>query len=233
MNLPTQCSKKVNGCFCDNVYVKNTVYTDRIEPKTAGGTVTINGLDTDCIACSNTNVHVGREAGGASIATAAFNSLVGSRAGEDITSGGFNTTLGYQTGQNLTTGASNIFVGHRAGERFTTGESNIIIGTMAGSFPVDPSVSGNVLIGNGVGQTTSTSNELMIDNADISTPLIHGDFSADTLTINGETTLGQGGSTPVHRLNTDTAGTSTEAGVTYLRININGTIKRMALFDDA
>jgi hypothetical protein len=45
--------------------------------------------------------------------------------------------------------------------------------------------SGNVFIGNRAGYNETGSNKLYIDNTNTSTPLIAGDFAANTVTING------------------------------------------------
>lgn len=47
-------------------------------------------------------------------------------------------------------------------------------------------ISGVVFIGSGVGRESTVSNRLMIHNSQTETPLLDGDFSGETLTINGD-----------------------------------------------
>lgn len=247
--LPTQCQKKVNGCFCDNVYVKNTVYTDLIQPRTSGGKVSIPALDLaglECLNLTTSTTNVGCGAGGSlgtnmtSVGTNALrdatgnaNVAVGNAAGISITIGSGNTLVGSNVSGALTTGISNVIIGQLAGNTIETGSSNTIIGQGAGSA-VDAGLIGCVLLGRAVGQTNITNNRLMIDNSSTNEPLIDGDFTGNTLQINGQVTLGTDSTTPVHKLNTDTANTSTEANVEYIRIEINGLgVRRIPTFDDA
>lgn len=234
MSLCPNTNKK-NGCFCSNLYVSNTVFTDSIKPRTPNGTVNIDGLnvEVDCIQCTDVNTFVGDNVGNNTLTTSSFNTFVGGSSGRSLVDGNRNTTLGFNTGRDLTTASSNVFIGHRAGEKITTGTSNVIIGSQAGFTPRDTTVSGNVLIGASVGDVNLDANDqLMIDNTSTFNPLIHGDFAADTLTINGTTTIGQSDTKNVHSLNSAIAATATETGKGYIRINLNDTIVRIPYFDD-
>lgn len=92
--------------------------------------------------------------------------------------------------------SQNVVIGHNAYGGPTTyvdaGDNNVIIGYAAGSS-LGPSVggssvrpiSGNVLIGNEVGQDQAISNRLYIHNSNTTTPLIYGEFDNDLLRVNG------------------------------------------------
>ena len=96
-----------------------------------------------------------------------LNTAIGQGAGADLT-GHRNTMLGYKTGYTSTSANSNVAIGYEAGYKNTTGDSNVFIGNKAG-----PS------------STNTDSNKLYINN-DEGTPLIGGDFSADTVDIDGD-----------------------------------------------
>ncbi len=130
--------------------------------------------------------------------TGEYNTFVGYAAGEnsDYTSnsthigyyagynatGYGNTTLGWGAGRN-STGDYNVMLGNTAGNQTTSGSQNVYIGTSAGSTNLTGV--GNVFIGYNAGQNETGSNKLYIDNSNTTTPLIHGDFSTDIMTVNG------------------------------------------------
>lgn len=115
------------------------------------------------------------------------------------TTGNHNLGIGYEalysnstSGRNIaigtaalhnTTGANNVAVGVEAGGLNIAGANNTIIGDQALYGPTG--LSGTVVIGYNVGQNASRSNELWIDNSGTFSPLLHGDFSNDSLKING------------------------------------------------
>jgi hypothetical protein len=84
--------------------------------------------------------------------------------------GAKNVTVGNSTAVDITTGSNNVVLGHEAGTDLTSGAGNVLIGYQAG-FTL-----------------TTQSNQLYIDNSSTATPLIQGDFNANTLTFNGATT---------------------------------------------
>lgn len=103
--------------------------------------------------------------------TGNYNVVIGRYAGRGVTANSYsnNVFMGYQAAYSVTTGGYNVIVGQQAAEDLTAGARNIVIGYMAGEGWLD------------------TENDLLvIDNTDTATPLIYGDFNADTLTINGE-----------------------------------------------
>jgi hypothetical protein len=128
------------------------------------------------------NIYIGEKAGYSST-TASFNTYIGQNAGYSTTTGFANLFIGNSTGADNTTGQQNIYLGASAFQQNSTGSNNTIIGVFAGLNNITGS--GNVFIGHSVGFNETGSNKLYIDNSNTSTPLIHGDFSTNALTING------------------------------------------------
>lgn len=156
------------------------------------------------------NTTIGENAG-RDITIGDENIVVGGRAAEKLTEGSSNTYLGYLTGYYNKEGNSNVYIGKGAGygantkynsqnvivgtgagNQIETGNSNVIVGYRAAEDLT--SGASNVAIGHqaGEGWLVAQSNQLIIENTDSTTPLIHGDFSLDTLTINGELTVTDG-----------------------------------------
>ena len=97
------------------------------------------------------------------------NTAVGMAAMDAITSGDDNTVLGYNAATVLSDGSQNVVVGSGAGALLASGSGNVMIGYQAGA-------------------NETGSNKLYIDNSSSATPLVQGDFNANTLTFNGATT---------------------------------------------
>ena len=297
MTTIPQCQKKATGCFCDNVYVKNTLYTDLIQPKTAGGTVSIPSLvipSIDCLTLNANQTIVGCGADGSggtgntavgvnalSVATGNNNTSVGNSSGGSLTTGDNNTAVGNSSGSSLTTGSNNVLNGFEAGLNLTTGGGNTLIGSLSGNalttseantavgistltiatgdgntalgaiagfslttgefntllgYGAGSGMSGNlngcVLIGNRAGVNNTVADRLMIDNTNTDEPLIDGNFAGDTLQINGTVTLGTDSTTPIHVLNVSEVPLTLENDAGYIRLNVNGTVKRIKLYDD-
>lgn len=112
-----------------------------------------------------------------------FNVALGQVAGADITSGGHNFLLGRSAGRKITTSSYNVAISSSALATCVTGANNIAIGYEAGYTTKG---SNNVYIGYQAGREHDGSDELFIDNTNTATPLIHGDFSANVVTINGQ-----------------------------------------------
>jgi hypothetical protein len=137
------------------------------------------GLTTDQSACL-----FGRGAG-ASITSS--NDIFGALALDGLSSGQNNSAFGNSAGGAMTSGDYNCLFGFEAGTNKTSGSNNVIIGTFAG---LNNSTGGsNVFIGYNAGRNEAGSNKLYIENSDSASPLIGGDFSANTVDINGEMDL--------------------------------------------
>ncbi len=124
-------------------------------------------ISADTSGTGNKSVAVGALAGKSLGNIAFFNTMFGYGAGEDVLSGTFNTLIGGAAGNKLTTGDNHLLLGASAGENLTTETGNVFIGFQVGQ------------------NATAISNKLWIDNTNTATPLIQGDFSANTLKING------------------------------------------------
>ena len=139
--------------------------------------------------CTNTdNCGSDSGAGGGAvfpdITSGDFNTAYGYHAvGMDLTEGNANTVVGYESGKLIHTGDYNTAIGSDSLIALTSGSQNTAIGYKSGSTNVDGS--GNIFIGYEAGPTSgSVSNKLFISNGADDTPLIHGNFSNNTVTVN-------------------------------------------------
>jgi len=119
--------------------------------------------------------------------TASYNTALGWHALHNSTTGNNNTAVGAYAIFYNTTGYNNTALGYYTLNNNTTGNTNTALGTRAGNNNV--SGSNNVFLGYKAGYNEIGSDKLYIDNSDITTPLIYGDFAADALTINGTLTV--------------------------------------------
>jgi microcompartment protein CcmK/EutM/uncharacterized protein YggL (DUF469 family) len=110
--------------------------------------------------------------------------------------GQYNVMFGHSTGMANTSGSNNTYLGYEAGYSNANGSDNTIIGYYAGG--ASTTGSGNVFIGKYACTGDNGSNKLCIANSITTTPLIYGDFSSNTLTVNGS--LGIGTKTPARQL---------------------------------
>lgn len=156
---------------------------------------------------------IGRRAG-YSNTTGNYNSFIGANAGYRNTTGTFNSFLGVNTGYDNTIGTYNTFIGQAAGRLNTSGNGNTFIGFNAGYDVKTSSYNtmigyragynavggGNVFLGRNAGYNESGNDKLYIDNSSTANPLIKGDFTANTLTFNGDVGVGEaiptGGAVP-------------------------------------
>lgn len=129
------------------------------------------------------NTFIGNLSGNSNT-TGSLNVYLGYNTGASATTGIWNTSLGAISGYSLTTGDSNVFVGSYSGYMNDEGNRNVYIGTQAGHE--NQTGNGNVFIGFECLYNSTGSDILAIENSSSATPLIHGDFSADTLRINGD-----------------------------------------------
>ena len=97
--------------------------------------------------------------------------------------GSGNTAVGASALLNTNTGSSNTAVGNQTLNNNKTGQNNVAIGDASGNSNI--SGSGNVFLGHQAGYSEVDSDKLYIDNSNTATPLIYGDFSTDTVQING------------------------------------------------
>ncbi len=130
----------------------------------------------------NSNILIGYYSGN-STTSGSYNSFLGNHAGYKNTTGNYNVFLGSASGYENTNGDQNTFLGSRSGYRNTTGSYNVAIGQEAGYS--NHTGQKNVFLGSYAGYNETGSNKLYIDNSSTTNPLIYGDFSSDTLTVNG------------------------------------------------
>lgn len=137
---------------------------------------------------SPSNISIGDSNTGASLtSTSTANVFIGSNAGASVGGYSNNTLIGHSAGR-YNYGQYNTFLGSSTGilNGGGGGHNNVYIGYQAGYSGVG---TGNVMIGYTAGQNTPGSNQLVIANSNISTPLIGGDFSVKTLTFAGNVTI--------------------------------------------
>ena len=101
------------------------------------------------------------------------------------TYGKWNTANGYYAFKSNTTGNNNVGLGCFADYNNETGSKNTIIGFEAGKGTSTHSKSGNVFLGYQAGYHETSDNKLYINNDSSSSPLVWGDFAADSIIING------------------------------------------------
>ena len=154
---------------------------------TGSGQLAIGYFAGSLIGTGVGNIMIGQQAGRYADTTSSNNTFVGYDAGLGVntqTTCSGNTALGRLALTAITTGGDNIAVGYNAGNGVTTGSNNILIGDGAGDKVTTSS--NTICIGTAAGPTTTQANQLFIDIVESNTPLIHGDFSTDVVTINGD-----------------------------------------------
>jgi len=112
------------------------------------------------------------------------NMALGRGSMQSVTTGYASTGVGVLSLASATVPADMTVVGQQAAQLATSADASVVIG--AGAARQRTSISGSVIIGTNASNITGTvTNQLWIDNASTSTPLIKGDFSADTLRVFG------------------------------------------------
>lgn len=232
--------------------ITNTINcADTTRPITVNCDVVVNGsLNTDDITLTASNTIVGVNAGHQT--TSSSSTFIGANSGNDNTTGDLNTCLGRSSGGLLTTGDSNVLLGYRAGADLTDGTNNVCVGLQSGNGLISGSnnvmvgritgnindITGCVLLGNSAGASNATDNRLMIDNSSTDSPLLDGDFSSNTLQVNGTATLGQtGNTTNIHEFNGENSNTSMAGSggalpdvEDFLTVRVNGSLRNIPLF---
>jgi subtilisin-like proprotein convertase family protein len=100
------------------------------------------------------------------------------------TEGNSNTAAGFGALSNNTTGNNNTADGAYALQYNTEGNNNVANGAYA--LNSNTTGSNNVALGYQAGFNETGSDKLYIENSSSDTPLIYGDFAADSLVINGQ-----------------------------------------------
>jgi hypothetical protein len=131
------------------------------------------------------NVLVGQGAG-YGITTAQKSVVIGHNAGYVMAGQGGSVIIGFEAGRLQDAGSGgSVAIGHQALYSGTQNYQDVAIGINAGRKATGASAS-NVFLGRYAGPSTAgvVQNKLYINNAE-GTPLIYGDFSAPSVTING------------------------------------------------
>lgn len=189
---------------------------------------------------------------GAAITTGITNSLFGSFAGDAISTGDRNTGLGYSTlglmttnsdctavgysalslatggtntavgasaGNSVSTGTGNSLVGYNVATALTTGANNVVAGNATTGATLGTG-SGNVIIGVGADVDTSARSDcVVLGNGAVITSATHALALGSMITDTSAPTNGAAGAVPAQP-------------ATYLRINVNGVIYKIALWED-
>jgi len=129
----------------------------------------------------NSNIAIGSNSLDASVTTDS-NISIGFNAMTRLTSGNNNIAFGVSSLTQLTGGANNIAIGNSSLQNNATGSENTVIGRLAGQ---NATGSRNVFIGYQAGRNELGNDKLYIEPSSSTTPLIWGDFNADSLVING------------------------------------------------
>ncbi len=137
--------------------------------------LSINGSD---------NVLVGVSAGSV-ISSGSSNTFIGKLAGDAMKTGSENTVIGYAALNSMVNGNRNVAVGYGAGF-ISTGINNTFLGHSAGSGNTG---NGSIFIGYQAGSLETDGNKLYIENSLSTSPLIYGDFSKDSVSVNGSFTI--------------------------------------------
>jgi hypothetical protein len=217
--------------FGNTVRASTQLLTNLIDPLNPLEPLVINGdIQGDSLKVNSNSTVVGKNTGPLSLNS----TFIGANTGQSITTGLNNTFLGTTSGVSNTTGSNNILIGPSAGNAITTGNNNTIIGASA-ALGADPDIDGCILIGTTVGQGNTSDNRLMIDNSSTNEPLLDGDFSANTLQVNGVATLGQDNNiSNVHVVNGLIAGSVSipDPADGYLVLHINGADRWIPFFNN-
>lgn len=136
------------------------------------------------VSTTDNNLAVGANALGDDT-TGTANIALGNSAGLFNVTGSNNTLLGYESGRGVSTNSysDNTFIGYQTGYSTTTGGNNFFGGYQAGYS--NASGAGNIFLGYQAGYSETGSNKLYVDNSNTASPLLYGDFSTDTLVVNG------------------------------------------------
>lgn len=146
------------------------------------------GIGTEALSSlvnTNANTAVGYQAL-KSTGYSGYNTAVGTWAGTTLNGGGYNVFLGASAGYAATSTASSVAIGYNTLSTGTNNTGCVAVGNQAGQ---NATGTYNVFLGYGAGYNEVGHNKLYISNSTTATPLIYGDFSAPSVTINGSLTV--------------------------------------------
>jgi len=168
----------------------NTALGDRsLFANTTGDSNTaIGAFSADANTTGTHNTSIGSQSLGQN-QTGIRNTAVGADSLYNNITGDYNTAIGNAALSNSTSGVYNVAVGASALYN-SNGSANTAVGIGAGATNV--SGERNIFIGYEAGKNETGSDKLYIDVNDTATPLIHGDFATNTLTVNGSLKVSTG-----------------------------------------
>jgi hypothetical protein len=146
--------------------VSNTAIGSQALQVNSSGSYNV-GIGQFCLANINANHNIG----------------IGYYAGGPLNSGSYNVAIGSQVLSNTNQSNQSVDIGYNA-MRGNTGDNNVAIGYQAGGIST-VTRSGCIFIGANSGDAETASNKLAIDNSNTNQPLLHGDFTNDSLKVNG------------------------------------------------
>jgi len=141
---------------------------------------------------SNTGIGLDGLKGNSAGLTGSNNIGIGIETGQYLTSGDYNTLIGWRTGFYLHTSSYNIGVGYQAlfgtNGVYFTGDHNIHLGSFGGA--IQTTSNNNLWLGAGpiTGGVFNDTLRIASPSATSDTALIEGDFSGNTVTVNGDLT---------------------------------------------
>ena len=189
---------------------ENIITDDNTALGFLSGTNSTGGFNVIVGAFSGTNntgsnsTMVGNSAGGGN--TGSFSTMVGASSGADNT-GSLSTMIGLNSGRN------------------NSGDNSTILGTQAG---FNNQGNDSVLIGYEAGYSNTDDNKLIIGNSSTS-ELIAGDFSAETIELNGSVSLGKNDNSSVVNFNRAVLGAA-GASAGYIDIEVAGVPYKLQVF---
>lgn len=172
------------------------------------------------------------------------NLAIGNYALQLNVSGASHIAVGYQALGGVTTGNASVAIGYQAlvqnnGSEMVAmglqalyanavGNNCVAIGSSAGYSCTG---SGSVFIGYNAGYSETGSNKLYISNSNTATPLILGDFSANTLVFNASIKTSQPSATGagVWKLGKKVAAVVTLDAANYIEVAVDGVVYKLGL----
>jgi uncharacterized repeat protein (TIGR01451 family) len=149
------------------------------------GSNTSNDLPTliNLIACGVGGNSFFGERSGNQNTKGVYNNFFGNAAGLSNVTGNHNLFIGENSGFALSTGNYNVFIGKNAGLANTSSNHNTFLGSYTGATNTGQ---GNIFIGHYADGLAPNANDVFVlQNDNLDTSLIYGDFQANTLQING------------------------------------------------
>jgi hypothetical protein len=149
------------------------------------GSNTSNDLPTliNLIACGVGGNSFFGERSGNQNTKGVYNNFFGNAAGLSNVTGNHNLFIGENSGFALNQGNYNVFIGKNAGVVNTSSNHNTFLGSYTGATNTGQ---GNIFIGHDADGLVPNANDLFVlQNDNLDTSLIYGDFQANTLLING------------------------------------------------